>query len=192
MSFLCKNVPFGFQVNEIYHEESLGVHINVVLVRMIMLGYAKVSSQYQFLCITPVFLESVWKCFCSQWEREKQEIRFNSMWCIVSSVIWGPIENVFGTPGWAGIRQKALRPNDDWELSGSGSLSTWQLCAEQFVVFAQGNDLTQGRHLSGGGGEQISVASASVWLQQPWKDESHKAFVLGTQSACFESAPTSS
>uniref|UniRef100_A0A3P8ZUA4 ADAM metallopeptidase with thrombospondin type 1 motif, 3 n=1 Tax=Esox lucius TaxID=8010 RepID=A0A3P8ZUA4_ESOLU len=28
-------------VNEIYHDESLGVHINVVLVRMIMLGYAK-------------------------------------------------------------------------------------------------------------------------------------------------------
>lgn len=33
------------QVNEIYHDESLGVHINVVLVRMIMLGYAKVSQQ---------------------------------------------------------------------------------------------------------------------------------------------------
>lgn len=32
------------QVNEIYHDESLGVHINVVLVRMIMLGYAKVSK----------------------------------------------------------------------------------------------------------------------------------------------------
>ncbi|XP_056089325.1 A disintegrin and metalloproteinase with thrombospondin motifs 3 isoform X2 [Rhinichthys klamathensis goyatoka] len=31
-------------VNEIYHEESLGVHINVVLVRMIMLGYAKSIS----------------------------------------------------------------------------------------------------------------------------------------------------
>lgn len=30
-------------MNEIYHDESLGVHINVVLVRMIMLGYAKVS-----------------------------------------------------------------------------------------------------------------------------------------------------
>ncbi|XP_048099792.1 A disintegrin and metalloproteinase with thrombospondin motifs 3 isoform X3 [Alosa alosa] len=28
-------------VNEIYHDESLGVHINVVLVRMIMLGYSK-------------------------------------------------------------------------------------------------------------------------------------------------------
>lgn len=33
------------QVNEIYHDESLGVHINVVLVRMIMLGYAKVRHQ---------------------------------------------------------------------------------------------------------------------------------------------------
>ncbi|KAI9522127.1 A disintegrin and metalloproteinase with thrombospondin motifs 3 [Dissostichus eleginoides] len=32
------------KVNEIYHDESLGVHINVVLVRMIMLGYAKSIS----------------------------------------------------------------------------------------------------------------------------------------------------
>ncbi|KFZ62774.1 A disintegrin and metalloproteinase with thrombospondin motifs 3, partial [Podiceps cristatus] len=31
-------------VNDIYHDESLGVHINVVLVRMIMLGYAKSIS----------------------------------------------------------------------------------------------------------------------------------------------------
>lgn len=41
-------VLFCFQVNEIYHDESLGVHINVVLVRMIMLGYAKVSCQFHF------------------------------------------------------------------------------------------------------------------------------------------------
>ncbi|MGH0127304.1 UNVERIFIED_CONTAM: hypothetical protein FKN15_030799 [Acipenser sinensis] len=32
------------RVNEIYHDESLGAHINVVLVRMIMLGYAKSIS----------------------------------------------------------------------------------------------------------------------------------------------------
>ncbi|XP_067084527.1 A disintegrin and metalloproteinase with thrombospondin motifs 3 [Osmerus mordax] len=31
-------------VNEIYHDDSLGIHINVVLVRMIMLGYAKSIS----------------------------------------------------------------------------------------------------------------------------------------------------
>ncbi|XP_072880765.1 A disintegrin and metalloproteinase with thrombospondin motifs 3-like isoform X3 [Hemitrygon akajei] len=31
-------------VNEIYHDKSLGVHVNVVLVRMIMLGYAKSIS----------------------------------------------------------------------------------------------------------------------------------------------------
>ncbi|KFV64727.1 A disintegrin and metalloproteinase with thrombospondin motifs 3, partial [Dryobates pubescens] len=37
----CSSPP---QVNEIYHDESLGVHINVVLVRMIMLGYAKSIS----------------------------------------------------------------------------------------------------------------------------------------------------
>ncbi|KAL7982182.1 hypothetical protein Chor_001239 [Crotalus horridus] len=32
------------KVNEIYHDESLGIHINVVLVRMMMLGYAKSVS----------------------------------------------------------------------------------------------------------------------------------------------------
>lgn len=42
-------VPLCFQVNEIYHDESLGVHINVVLVRMIMLGYAKVSCTSPFI-----------------------------------------------------------------------------------------------------------------------------------------------
>uniref|UniRef100_A0A670ZSG1 ADAM metallopeptidase with thrombospondin type 1 motif 3 n=1 Tax=Pseudonaja textilis TaxID=8673 RepID=A0A670ZSG1_PSETE len=31
-------------VNEIYHDESLGVHINVVLIRMMMLGYTKSVS----------------------------------------------------------------------------------------------------------------------------------------------------
>lgn len=40
---------FALQVNEIYHDESLGVHINVVLVRMIMLGYAKVSFESNYL-----------------------------------------------------------------------------------------------------------------------------------------------
>ena len=44
MAGLCCRVV-SLQVNEIYHDESLGVHINVVLVRMIMLGYAKVSKQ---------------------------------------------------------------------------------------------------------------------------------------------------
>jgi hypothetical protein len=33
-----------FQVNEIYHDESLGAHINVVLVRIILLNYGKVSN----------------------------------------------------------------------------------------------------------------------------------------------------
>lgn len=32
------------QVNEIYHDESLGAHINVVLVRIILLSYGKVSK----------------------------------------------------------------------------------------------------------------------------------------------------
>lgn len=39
--------PVGFlsflQVDEIYHDESLGVHINIVLVRMIMVGYRQVN-----------------------------------------------------------------------------------------------------------------------------------------------------
>lgn len=33
-----------FQVNEIYHDESLGAHINVVLVRIILLSHGKVSG----------------------------------------------------------------------------------------------------------------------------------------------------
>lgn len=32
------------QVDEIYHDESLGVHINIVLVRMIMVGYRQVRA----------------------------------------------------------------------------------------------------------------------------------------------------
>lgn len=55
-------VPFCFQVNEIYHEESLGVHINVVLVRMIMLGYAKVSCLFHF----SVNVCSLWEFFESR------------------------------------------------------------------------------------------------------------------------------
>lgn len=31
------------QVDEIYHDESLGTNINIVLVRMIMVGYRQVS-----------------------------------------------------------------------------------------------------------------------------------------------------
>lgn len=34
-----------FQVNEIYHDESLGAHINVVLVRIILLSPGKVSER---------------------------------------------------------------------------------------------------------------------------------------------------
>lgn len=34
----------SLQVNEIYHDQSLGAKINVVLVRIIMLGSGKVSS----------------------------------------------------------------------------------------------------------------------------------------------------
>lgn len=35
---------FSPQVDEIYHDESLGVHINIVLVRMIMVGYRQVRT----------------------------------------------------------------------------------------------------------------------------------------------------
>lgn len=34
-----------FQVNEIYHDDSLGAHINVVLVRIILLSHGKVSAR---------------------------------------------------------------------------------------------------------------------------------------------------
>lgn len=55
------------QVNEIYHDESLGAHINVVLVRIIMLSYGKVSiileispkvmqSSYSFVTYNVLFL----------------------------------------------------------------------------------------------------------------------------------------
>lgn len=33
----------SLQVNEIYHDESLGAHINIALVRLIMVGYRQVS-----------------------------------------------------------------------------------------------------------------------------------------------------
>lgn len=41
-SILCF-LQFPFQVDEIYHDESLGTNINIVLVRMIMVGYRQVS-----------------------------------------------------------------------------------------------------------------------------------------------------
>lgn len=42
----CPLLCFFFppQVDEIYHDESLGVHINIVLVRMIMVGYRQVRT----------------------------------------------------------------------------------------------------------------------------------------------------
>jgi len=45
---LCPSSALSFslilQVDEIYHDESLGVHINIVLVRMIMVGYRQVRA----------------------------------------------------------------------------------------------------------------------------------------------------
>lgn len=40
----------SFQVDEIYHDESLGTNINIVLVRMIMVGYRQVSSTSRVVC----------------------------------------------------------------------------------------------------------------------------------------------
>ena len=34
---------FSWQVDEIYHDESLGTHINIALVRLIMVGYRQVT-----------------------------------------------------------------------------------------------------------------------------------------------------
>lgn len=43
----------SLQVNEIYHDQSLGAKINVVLVRIIMLGYGKVRAN-----VAPALLKS--------------------------------------------------------------------------------------------------------------------------------------
>lgn len=46
-----------FKVDEIYHDESLGTNINIILVRMIMVGYRQVSrgtracSSLRFQCL---------------------------------------------------------------------------------------------------------------------------------------------
>lgn len=44
-SVQCLRLLISFQVDEIYHDESLGTNINIVLVRMIMVGYRQVSFQ---------------------------------------------------------------------------------------------------------------------------------------------------
>lgn len=43
VSMTAAFLQFLFQVDEIYHDESLGTNINIVLVRMIMVGYRQVS-----------------------------------------------------------------------------------------------------------------------------------------------------
>lgn len=43
LNFFPVGFPCLLQVDEIYHDESLGVHINIVLVRMIMVGYRQVN-----------------------------------------------------------------------------------------------------------------------------------------------------
>lgn len=58
-AFSCFYLCLFSQVNEIYHDESLGVHINVVLVRMIMLGYAKVSQALNPFSAVLVFVSAV-------------------------------------------------------------------------------------------------------------------------------------
>lgn len=45
----------SFQVDEIYHDESLGTNINIVLVRMIMVGYRQVSHATQFVPVQAAF-----------------------------------------------------------------------------------------------------------------------------------------
>lgn len=45
----------SFQVDEIYHDESLGTNINIVLVRMIMVGYRQVSHATQFVSVQAAF-----------------------------------------------------------------------------------------------------------------------------------------
>lgn len=56
-----------FQVNEIYHDESLGAHINVVLVRIILLSHAKVSPPVQYTSSLWNEWGLLWDCFLSHY-----------------------------------------------------------------------------------------------------------------------------
>lgn len=107
------------------------------------------------------------------------------MWCIESCVIWGPIENVFGFPGWAGIRKKALCPK--WWLGGLRQW--WRQPLPMAIMCTAICCLCTGEWSGPGttaqwGREEESVTSASVWLQQPRQHESHKA-ILSTQLSLF-------
>lgn len=64
---LCFGV--WFQVNDIYHDSSLGAKINVVLVRIIMLGYGKVRPE-----TTQVLLKSQLRC--SSWKVDASSLYF--------------------------------------------------------------------------------------------------------------------
>lgn len=67
----CCFMLFVSQVDEIYHDESLGTNINIVLVRMILVGYRQVSEH----------LQSFWRV------TETQHIKSPKMdFCIVSGV----------------------------------------------------------------------------------------------------------
>lgn len=75
--FLFKFSFLFSQVNEIYHDESLGVHINVALVRMIMLGYAKVSKPPNQFFAFIVFVIIVCRSYiCSSGGRSLPKCKF--------------------------------------------------------------------------------------------------------------------
>lgn len=61
-------------MDEIYHDESLGVHINIVLVRMIMVGYRQVNTalgrgeEEMLIRLAPAFRLLSWLEPCSMRE----------------------------------------------------------------------------------------------------------------------------
>lgn len=50
-------IPLPPQVDEIYHDESLGTNINIVLVRMIMVGYRQVRFHFIIMIAEGNFME---------------------------------------------------------------------------------------------------------------------------------------
>lgn len=48
---LIPHAHLFLKVDEIYHDESLGVHINIALVRLIMVGYRQVNPRVNRQCL---------------------------------------------------------------------------------------------------------------------------------------------
>lgn len=103
------------QVNEIYHDESLGVHINVVLVRMIMLGYAKVSkplNQFSAFIFFVIIVHVNHMNCCGN--RSLLNSRFQRTafpaWHVLNVLVPSLLRLIMGVPLWHGCRPGAACP----------------------------------------------------------------------------------